>query len=542
MKATTSKLTFAAAALLMFASCSEPTSTGISGPLSLAVVSGDGQSAPPGSVLPNPVVVVVKDDKGKRVRNQIVNFRVVSGGGSTYAGVAITNNDGIAQERWTLGQSGVQQLEARAIDPETGAPLNFATFYATLQDGAPPIVSNVVAQDNPTELSSTVFLSAIAADVGAAASGISAMEYRVAGGAFAAMTAGDGAFGGATEAGLATFTAPAVAGTYPVCVRARDGAGNTAEACIQLVVAAGARLTIGGTVSGLAGTLVLRNNGGDDLTIAANGSFTFATSLSTGTGFNVTVRTQPAGQTCSIFNASGIVGSTNVTAVNVICTNLTYSVGGTVSNLVGVGCTLRLNGGSPLTLTGNGPFAFPTQLPNGSSYTVAVASQPTGPNQTCSVTNGNGIISGASVTNIGLNCTVNQAACASAITLSSIAGDNGSSSVTANGTGSAWYRVRLTEQSDGDVYLSATIALNVPAGADYDLYVYCISCGGALAGQSVSGTGVTETVSVRWDDDFGFSDDADIIIEVRYYNGSSPNGWSLHITGNTAVTTNTCDP
>ncbi|MCS6972224.1 MAG: hypothetical protein NZL89_04295, partial [Leptospiraceae bacterium] len=35
--------------------------------------------------------------------------------------------------------------------------------------------------------------------------------------------------------------------------------------------------TVGGTVTGLSGTLVLQNNGGDDLILTADGNFTFAT-------------------------------------------------------------------------------------------------------------------------------------------------------------------------------------------------------------------------------------------------------------------------
>ncbi len=37
--------------------------------------------------------------------------------------------------------------------------------------------------------------------------------------------------------------------------------------------------SVGGTVSGLSGTVVLQDNGGDDLSVAANGPFTFATKL-----------------------------------------------------------------------------------------------------------------------------------------------------------------------------------------------------------------------------------------------------------------------
>lgn len=59
--------------------------------------------------------------------------------------------------------------------------------------------------------------------------------------------------------------------------------------------------TIGGAVSGLTGTgLVLQDNGGDNLTLAANGIFTFATKIVNGGTYNVTVLAQPIGQTCSV--------------------------------------------------------------------------------------------------------------------------------------------------------------------------------------------------------------------------------------------------
>src|SRR5438067_9082822 len=57
--------------------------------------------------------------------------------------------------------------------------------------------------------------------------------------------------------------------------------------------------SIGGTVSGLSGTLVLQNNLGDDLTLTANGSFTFTTRLNTGASYAVTVKNAPGNQTRS---------------------------------------------------------------------------------------------------------------------------------------------------------------------------------------------------------------------------------------------------
>ena len=48
--------------------------------------------------------------------------------------------------------------------------------------------------------------------------------------------------------------------------------------------------TVSGTVTGLNGTgLVLRNNGGDNKSISANGAFTFATPVASGATYAVTV-------------------------------------------------------------------------------------------------------------------------------------------------------------------------------------------------------------------------------------------------------------
>jgi 6-phosphogluconolactonase (cycloisomerase 2 family) len=91
--------------------------------------------------------------------------------------------------------------------------------------------------------------------------------------------------------------------------------------------ATGTTFTVGGTVSDLGGTgLVLQNNGGGNLTIDADGAFTFATALVTGTAYNVTVATQPTAtpaRTCSVANGAGTVGSAAVTNVAVSCRAVT---------------------------------------------------------------------------------------------------------------------------------------------------------------------------------------------------------------------------
>ena len=78
--------------------------------------------------------------------------------------------------------------------------------------------------------------------------------------------------------------------------------------------------SIGGTVSGLSGTVVLQDDGGDDLSVSSNGPFTFATPVADGAAYDVTVKSNPSDQTCTTSNGSGTVASANVTSVSVTCT------------------------------------------------------------------------------------------------------------------------------------------------------------------------------------------------------------------------------
>jgi Pentaxin family. len=79
--------------------------------------------------------------------------------------------------------------------------------------------------------------------------------------------------------------------------------------------------TIGGTISGLSGTVILQNNGGDNLNISANGSFIFSTPLNNSVGYAVTVLTNTSGQTCAVANGSGIISAANVNNISVSCAN-----------------------------------------------------------------------------------------------------------------------------------------------------------------------------------------------------------------------------
>ena len=169
--------------------------------------------------------------------------------------------------------------------------------------------------------------------------------------------------------------------------------------------------TIGGTVSGLSGSgLVLQNNAGDNLSVSANGSFTFKTPMASGGAYKVTVLTQPSSptQTCTVTSGSGNA-TAKVTSVQIACTTVTYTIGGAVSGLTGTGLVLQDNGGDNLSVTANGAFTFATPIPAGSKYVVTVLTQPTGGAQACVITNGSATAS-AIVTNV-------QVACVSAYTV-----------------------------------------------------------------------------------------------------------------------------
>ncbi len=76
---------------------------------------------------------------------------------------------------------------------------------------------------------------------------------------------------------------------------------------------------VGGGVSGLSGSLVLQNNGVDDLAITSNGVFTFEASIEDGATYDITAAIQPEGQICTVNNGSGIVSGSDVTDVVVKC-------------------------------------------------------------------------------------------------------------------------------------------------------------------------------------------------------------------------------
>ena len=91
--------------------------------------------------------------------------------------------------------------------------------------------------------------------------------------------------------------------------------------------------TVGGIVNGLTSTdLVLQNNGADDLSLLADGSFTFGTPMQEGASYAITVSQQPTGQTCVITHSTGTMGGSNVTNIGVSCSATLLSITITPNN------------------------------------------------------------------------------------------------------------------------------------------------------------------------------------------------------------------
>lgn len=228
--------------------------------------------------------------------------------------------------------------------------------------------------------------------------------------------ASDGSFTFQTKQASATDYAVTV-GAQPVnpsqtCTVARgDGRVGSGDIINIAVTCAVNTFAIGGTVTGLlGGGLVLTNNAGDDLPVNADGSFEFKTKIASGAGYLVEVRSQPTNptQNCTVGSPSGTVGNGDVTTVVVSCSTSDFTVGGNIGNLAGSGLVLQNNGGSDLHLdSGAVSFTFPP-APSGTQYNVTVAAQPTGPAQECTVGMPAGTIGGENVTNVQVDCVTTE--------------------------------------------------------------------------------------------------------------------------------------
>jgi hypothetical protein len=306
---------FIVGALALAVACSSDgitNSPGVTPTLSIVSGGGDNQTGTAGATLPTSLAVQVSGVSGS-VNGQLLNFVVTSGGGSVFATAVMTGTPasgpfaqmrGIAENTWTLGGTGPQTVEARLVDPVTGATLTQATFHATAVPG-PVYTLKLQSGDKQTAVVdatlSNLLRVAVMDNVGAPIPGVAVAFTTAAGhGSPSASSATTGADGSAAiswrlghktgedtltatvvghSSNPVTFTATAIPGaatqlvsvtgdgqhaapasTLPLAptVRVRDGNNNPVSGvAVTFTVTAG-----GGSMDGITSVTTLTNRNG----------------------------------------------------------------------------------------------------------------------------------------------------------------------------------------------------------------------------------------------------------------------------------------
>lgn len=136
--------------------------------------------------------------------------------------------------------------------------------------------------------------------------------------------------------------------------------------------------------------------------------------------------------------------------------------------------------------------------------------------------------------------------CTQSLLLGVVSGDEPGPTLMASGAREErWYRVVVREDDNSIVSLDnlgVRIALDSAPGADFDLYVYCEQCFGALVGSSTNPPGTSDVVFVGALDEMLSDDGFQILVEVRWSSGGCDlaQPWQLSVTGNQNAPT-TCN-
>jgi len=320
---------------------------------SIILVAGQDQSEVVGKELPASLEVRIVDADGHPVAGQIVNFKVVAGGGRVFAGTSLTSADGGAKERWTLGTSVAdsQRVEARAVDPTAGAPVVSGVFRATARADVASVVTKRTGDALQAQVGDALPTnpSVIVADrYGNPVSGKDVVWSIASGGGV--LSAGSATTSTSDELGVAslpgnwmlgsaigtnTLTAT-VAGTPPAVFTAVGVAGSVASIAIE---GGNNQSTVVGTAVALPLSISLRDAHGNGLP-----SMTVGFAVASGGGHL----------------GSGGVSTTAVTDANGIATTSSWTLGAPGAN------TLRVTAGAVA------PATFTATALSGSASTLTV--------------------------------------------------------------------------------------------------------------------------------------------------------------------------
>ncbi|WP_116812067.1 DUF4369 domain-containing protein [Steroidobacter cummioxidans] len=332
-----------------------------------------------------------------------------------------------------------------------------------------------------------------------------------------------------------------------------NGAGTVGASTVYnvLVNCATDAHAIGGTVSGLVGSVELQGSGGEIIEVTTDGSFAFPTRLSAGQPYNVSVHRQPAGSTCVVSDGGGIVGAADVTNIAVNCEANTHLVGGGITGLIG---TLVLsNGTDTITTSTDGTFTFPKPVAAGATFAVNVQTQPA--TQTCSVSNGVGTMGAADVTNVTVVCSTNTYRVGG--TVAGLIGSvqlqvNGGDTLTLNVDGPFQFPTALAHGSPYSVTLLAQPATQtctvgngsgtVGAGNVTNVSVTCATnaytVGGTLSGLSGSATlqnNGADSLTLNTDGSFTFSTPTAAGAPYNVTVASQPGGQTCVVSNGTGI-------
>ncbi|MEG1115538.1 hypothetical protein SAMN05216517_103395 [Janthinobacterium sp. OK676] len=162
---------------------------------------------------------------------------------------------------------------------------------------------------------------------------------------------------------------------------------------------------VSGTITNLNTNGLVLANGGVNLPVSAGQtSFTFAKRIDYGTDYNITVQTQPAHMTCAISGGTGSAGHYLSIQAAVVCTQNSYTVGGTVTGLTADGLVL-INGNAQTSVAKDSTtFTLGSRVADGDTYGISIFTQPTGLKCSVAPNTGVGTMGEANVTTVQIAC------------------------------------------------------------------------------------------------------------------------------------------
>lgn len=190
------------------------------------------------------------------------------------------------------------------------------------------------------------------------------------------------------------------------CTLSSNSSGTiTSNITVTATCSSTQNFSISVSVTGLnGGTLVMHDNQVDTLTFTSNTTQTFAKTYKSGASYQVAVKTQPSGQTCTVgSNAKGTITSNLTVAVTCTSSTSNFTISVATTGLTGT-LVVQDDKSDQLTFTTNNTQTFASTYASGSTYSVTVKTQPTG--QTCTLSsNASGTIT-ANIT-VTATCTSN---------------------------------------------------------------------------------------------------------------------------------------